>query len=267
MNATDPPPDLNADVFAIVAHYAGDRLFAIVLGYAPVAPENDGAIVISNRQQRGAPKPLTWDEFSALVLNAHWDYTSRDVCDLFLPFRAALQTLAAASAVCRQWNQFMDAHWTALYLQIKKFIPFVYGATKDRVQRAAFMVPQNPLVPPDDYRLALKLACKNGKKLANQTIKTKKVILNRVTRRGLSGLKPRVLYIVRNNATNTRALKQGSTVLSTLETIECKVVEKSEKGARRWANATLAQVDAALSRRARILNDTRTLMKSLKKYS
>lgn len=276
--------DLPADVIGVLAHFVGNEHFALTPEH-PARPSESMIVMFDIHDQVKAKTSqmiIDWATVTAATFDPSLFYYERRARDadgkwgesqiepLYRRYRRVCRDLAAFAAVCRQWNRCLEPMWKAVFLCMEKFIPFVLGRKKDFDRRQLVARPKVLLAPLDAawYRLALKYVCKDGKKMAKQTITLHKVQSDseskKKTKTNKRGLKPKTLYLVRNKVTGKVAVSRGVLVLQEVETVEHRLVEKYVNGRAYWLHATAAHVEEAVQRRRQILADTRALEKELK---
>jgi hypothetical protein len=278
--------DLPADVVGVLAHFVGNEHFALTPEHLARPSESMIVMLDIHDQVKAKTSQMTidWATVTAATFDPNLFYYERmvrgadnkweesQIEPLYRRYRRVCRDLTAFSAVCRQWNRCLEPMWKAVFLCMEKFIPFVFGRKKDFDRRQLVSRPNAAsLLAPLDvawYRLALKYVCKDGKKLAKQTITLHKVQVDsdkkKKTKTNKRGLKPKTLYLVRNKVTGKVAVSRGHMVLQEVETVEHRLVEKYVNGRAYWLHATVAQVEEAVQRRRQILADTRALEKELK---
>jgi hypothetical protein len=277
--------DLHADVLGVLAHFVGNEHFALTPEH-PARPSESMIVMVDIHDQAKAKSShmtIDWATVTAATFDPRLFYyermarggdgkwTESQIEPLYRQYRRVCRDLTAFSAVCRQWNRCLEPMWKAVFLCMKKFIPFVLGRKKDFDRRQLVTSTTSLLAPLDAawYRLALKYVCKDGKKMAKQTITLHKVQPDSDTKKKKAkssgrGLKPKTLYLVRNKVTAKVAVRRGQNVIQAAETVENRLVEKYVNGRAYWLHATVAQVEEAVQRRRQILADTRALEKELK---
>ena len=275
-------PWLNEDVFGVILYFLAEEWFPL----SPTYPGPTGHISVRiqscllTRAHGGyvmRNETVDWNQLAPTWFSPMRKYWAADeqgppfvsILALYAAQKRVLASIATASAVCRQWANWIRPQWPRFYAQFEKFIPFVFHNAKMQPQRALVSRPPNRLgeLPPAWYRLALKYLCKNGRVLANQMIKTKAVGRQQQQRRRPLHLKPKATYLVTHRPSGTRQLKPGSRVDLAHDTVELQLVEKSVGGHHYWATASLQDFDAAMARRERVLRDTAELMRDLKRQA
>jgi len=261
--------DLPRDIYKIMLHFVAEERFSLVPGYLPKADATAPITIKTypDGQFYGGKstivdwKTLTRDWFT---VNKTYRVTQGDVKSLWRVHRACLANVATFSAVCRQWSEVVEPLWKMLFERTATFFPLILQRAKDKatLQLVTPSVDAGTSFSAEWARLALKYACRNGRKLAKQTIKFKQVDLTKPNQKK-RGLKPQTLYVVRLNG--TRMLRQGKDVDPQTATVELRITEKVVDGHNYWKHASIAHVDAALQRHRQILKETRELRSRLRK--
>jgi hypothetical protein len=261
--------ELNADVLSVIYHFLGEGRFPLVPGYGH--DPGLGTVILKehdNRYWHRAPIHIgvhwpTFDPQTALKPDRSYQGPDDLIKTQWVATRQVLHQMCTMAAVCRAWATVLDRHWSTIHTAVQKFFRLVSQGVLDLNARELVSRPLKTLAPlsPAWFKLAVKFACRNGRKLAKQQIHLKKPIKGKVFKP-----KPATLYVVRDKVTQVRRITKGKHIINPAAIeLEGTLVEKKVGGRNFWRTATVDQVDAAMLRRRQILADTRAMANALRR--